>query len=155
MLSRLRRLAGFPRHALALRSLSTSTVLSPQFAAAAAQYAEHGFAIIRGVLDPQLISEMVDHVAYLTKRFPGVPTEHLHHLILRGDAFWARVVSDPRLVDLAVGMAPFLGDNNVACFSSHYFHKPSKTGQRVLWHQDGSYWPLRPMNVRRFFFSCA
>jgi hypothetical protein len=45
-------------------------------------------------------------------------------------------------------MAPeFLADGNVALFSSHYFKKEARTGMKVLWHQDGSYWPLRPMNV--------
>jgi len=34
--------------------------------------------------------------------------EHYHHLIMRNDAFWVRVVSDPRLVSLAAGVADFL-----------------------------------------------
>lgn len=67
---------------------------------------------------------------------------------MRNDPFWVRVCSDSRLLDLAQAMAPdFLGSGDIALFSSHYFKKEPKTGMKVLWHQDGSYWPLRPMNV--------
>ncbi len=74
------------------------------------------------------------HLDYLQRKYPDVPTEHLHHLIMRNDAFWVRVVSDPRLLDIAQHFAPFLGDG-VALFSSHYFLKKPRTGMRVLWHQ--------------------
>ena len=36
---------------------------------------------------------------------------------------------------------------NIALFASHYISKPPEDGQSVLWHQDGSYWPLEPMEV--------
>jgi len=54
-----------------------------------------------------------------------------------------RVVSDAGLLDLA---QLFIGPD-VALFSSHYFCKMPRTGRPVLWHQDGAYWPIRPMNV--------
>jgi len=64
---------------------------------------------------------------------------------MRNDPFWVRVVSDSRLLDIA---STFLrGPDGIALFSSHYFCKAAGTGQRVLWHQDGSYWPLRPVTV--------
>lgn len=65
---------------------------------------------------------------------------------MRNDAFWVRVASDPRLLDVGAAFAPFLRDG-IALFSSHYFVKQPRTGMKVLWHQDGSYWPLKPMNV--------
>src|SRR6185312_9267607 len=40
----------------------------------------------------------------------------------------------------------FIGPN-IALFASHYISKPPFTGQEVLWHQDGGYWPLEPMEV--------
>ena len=46
-----------------------------------------------------------------------------------------RLITDDRLLDAAVGMAPFLADGNVALFSSHYFTKMPRTGMPVLWHQ--------------------
>ncbi len=59
------------------------------------------------------------------------------------DPFWVRLISDDRLLDIA---EQFIGPN-IALFASHYICKPPFDGQPVLWHQDGSYWPLEPMEV--------
>ena len=132
----------------AFSSTSTGTLARrKQYAAARKQYDTEGYAILRNVISTDLVGELSNHLAYLEKRFPGVPTEHLHHLIMRNDAFWLRVASDDRLLDLAQAFAPFLEDGNIALFSSHYFYKKPRTGMAVLWHQDGAYWPLKPMNV--------
>ena len=40
----------------------------------------------------------------------------------------------------------FVGPN-IALFASHYISKRPYDDQAVLWHQDGSYWPLEPMDV--------
>ncbi|MBA2296283.1 MAG: phytanoyl-CoA dioxygenase family protein, partial [Actinobacteria bacterium] len=31
--------------------------------------------------------------------------------------------------------------------ATHYLCKPPRTGRPVLWHQDGAFWPLEPMEV--------
>ena len=111
-------------------------------------YERDGFVVARGVLDPDLVGEMATHVDFLRRRFPSIPPEHYHHHIMRNDPFWVRVCADPRLLDLAASVVPFLESGApMALFSSHYFCKLPRTGMPVLWHQDGSYWPLRPMNV--------
>ncbi|CAF3486424.1 unnamed protein product [Rotaria sp. Silwood1] len=133
------------------------------------QYHTDGFVILRNVIDARLVEECQKHVAFLQSKFPSIPGEHFHHPIMRNDPFWVRLVSDPRLLDLAtIFGSPFIEPNGgIALFSSHYFCKPAKTGMKVLWHQDGesnfisqlgypnrqisllsgSYWPLKPMNV--------
>ncbi|CAF3374997.1 unnamed protein product [Rotaria socialis] len=113
------------------------------------QYHTDGFVVLRNVVDARLIDECRQHIEFLQSKFPSIPGEHLHHPIMRNDPFWVRLVSDPRLLDLAVLFgSPFIEpDGGIALFSSHYFCKPAKTGMSVLWHQDGSYWPLKPMNV--------
>jgi hypothetical protein len=68
-----------------------------------------------------------------------------------GDPFWHRLISDPRLLDLA---EVFIG-SNLALFATHYIAKAPKTGRPVLWHQDGSYWPLRPMEVSTLWLACS
>lgn len=110
---------------------------------AAAQYDREGYVIFRNVLDGGLIQEASDHVAWLLARHPGVRPEHLGHTMMTHDPFWVRLVSDPRLLDVA---EQFVGPN-IALFASHYICKPAGDGQAVLWHQDGSYWPLDPMDV--------
>jgi phytanoyl-CoA hydroxylase len=108
-----------------------------------AEYEEHGFSIIRNVIPANLLEETKSHVAWLTDRYPDLRPEHLHHPLIRNDAFWIRLVSDPELVDIAEF---FLGPD-VACFTAHYICKPPYDGQPVLWHQDGSYWKLDPMRA--------
>ncbi|APU21345.1 phytanoyl-CoA dioxygenase family protein [Actinoalloteichus sp. GBA129-24] len=110
---------------------------------AAAEYAEQGFSIIRGVVPPEVLDEVRVHVGWLTRKYPDLRPEHFHHPLIRNDAFWARLVSDPRLVDIAEF---FLGPD-LACFTAHYICKPPYDGQPVLWHQDGAYWALEPMEA--------
>jgi ectoine hydroxylase-related dioxygenase (phytanoyl-CoA dioxygenase family) len=59
------------------------------------------------------------------------------------DPFWIRLVSDARLLDL---VEPIIGPD-IALFASHYICKPGGDGLPVHWHQDGTYWPLAPMDV--------
>eukprot|EP00966_Prymnesium_polylepis_P215258 4985145-Prymnesium_polylepis.1 len=118
-------------------------------------------AVVRNILDVSLLKEVSAHVDMLLARYPSVPPEHLHHVFMKNDpsryglktgrspltqAFWIRLASDERLLALADAFAPFI-NGSVALFSSHYFCKMPQTGKAVLWHQDGSYWPLRPMDV--------
>ncbi|MET7437477.1 phytanoyl-CoA dioxygenase family protein [Streptomyces sp. NPDC004082] len=110
---------------------------------AAAEYAEQGFSIIRNVVPKDLLEEVHAHVDWLTRKYPDLRPEHFHHPLIRNDAFWARLVSDRRLVDIAEF---FLGPD-LACFTAHYICKPPYDGQPVLWHQDGAYWTLSPMEA--------
>jgi ectoine hydroxylase-related dioxygenase (phytanoyl-CoA dioxygenase family) len=110
---------------------------------AAAEYAEQGFSIIRDVVPPEVLEDVRAHVDWLTRKYPDLRPEHFHHPLIRNDAFWARLVSDPRLVDIAEF---FLGPD-LACFTAHYICKPPYDGQPVLWHQDGAYWALEPMEA--------
>ena len=107
------------------------------------QYEREGYALFPHVLDADLISEASEHVAWLQKKHPELRPEQLGHTLVTHDAFWVRLISDDRLLDIA---QKFLGPD-IALFASHYISKPPFDGQPVLWHQDGSYWPLEPMEV--------
>lgn len=114
-------------------------------------YDRDGYVIFRDVIDPALIAEANDHVAWLQEQHPDLRPEQLGHTLLRDDPFWVRLISDDRLVDIAetfVGPDPSLGQSDgIALFASHYISKPPYSGQAVLWHQDGAFWPLEPMRV--------
>lgn len=114
------------------------TALSPR-----ASYERDGFAIVREVLDLDLVAEANAHVDWLLAKHPALRPEHLHHTLCQHDPFWIRLVSDERLLDLA---EQFIGPD-IALYGTHYICKPPYDGQAVLWHQDGSYWPLEPMEV--------
>ncbi len=120
--------------------MSTSTVDRD---AALEKFDHDGYVIFRDVVDPALIAEASDHVAWLAERHPDLRGENLGHQLLAGDAFWVRLISDDRLLDIAQS---FIGPD-IALFASHYISKPPFSGQQVLWHQDGAYWPLEPMKV--------
>ncbi|MBT2395376.1 phytanoyl-CoA dioxygenase family protein [Streptomyces sp. ISL-100] len=111
--------------------------------AARAKYDADGYVVFRDVLDADLMAEAADHVAWLQERHPGLRGEDLGHTLLAKDAFWVRLVSDGRLLDIA---QTFIG-TDIALFASHYISKPPFSGRPVLWHQDGAFWPLEPMEV--------
>ncbi len=106
-------------------------------------FEREGFAVFRNALDAELIAEASRHVDWLLEQNPHLRPEQLGTDLLRDDPFWLRLVSDPRLLDIA---QLFIGPD-IALFASHYISKPPGDGQPVLWHQDGSYWPLQPMEV--------
>ena len=106
-------------------------------------YDEKGYAIVRKVIDADLAAETAEHVHWLSRRNPGVRPEAFFHNFLMNDPFMHRLVSDERIVDV---LEPFLGPN-IALYAPHYIAKPPGDGKPVLWHQDGYYWPLEPMEV--------
>jgi ectoine hydroxylase-related dioxygenase (phytanoyl-CoA dioxygenase family) len=107
------------------------------------QYERDGYVIFRDVLDAALVAEASRHLEWLQHRHPELRPERLGHNLMTDDPFWVRLISDDRLLDIA---ELFIGPN-IALFASHYLSKPPEDGMPVLWHQDGSYWPLEPMEV--------
>ena len=112
-------------------------------------YEIEGYVIVPNVLDMGLITEAREHLEQLQQRHPDLRPEQFGTGVIPMDAFWLRLVSDTRLLDIA---EQFLGPN-LALFATHYIAKPPRVGLPVLWHQDGSYWPLEPMNVVTFWLS--
>jgi len=106
-------------------------------------YDLEGVVIVRNAIDADLAKEGLDHIQWLLKKNPDLRPEQLHNHLMTHDAFWVRLISDPRLLDIT---EQFIGPN-IALFASHYIAKQPYDGQPVLWHQDGSYWPLEPMEV--------
>ena len=119
------------------------TTPTDEGSAAVRNYREDGYVIFREVLDGALIREASDHVAWLQRHHRDRRGEDLSHELVARDPFWVRLVGDERLLDIA---AQFVGPD-IALFAAHYIAKPPFCGRPVLWHQDGAFWPLEPMNV--------
>lgn len=102
-----------------------------------------GYTIFRNVIDQGLVEEGRRHIEWLQEHHPDLRPEQLNTDLVQHDPFWVRLVGDDRLLDVA---QEFVGPD-IALFASHYIAKPPRTGQAVLWHQDGGFWPLEPMRV--------
>lgn len=107
------------------------------------KYETDGYVVFPNVLDADTIAEAGEHIEWLMKKHPNVRPENLHSNFMPQDPFWIRLVSDDRLLDIA---EQFIGPN-IALYRSQYLCKPPFDGKPVLWHQDGSYWNLEPMEV--------
>lgn len=60
---------------------------------------------------------------------------------VRGSAAFLDLARDPALVDR---VAQLIGDD-VILWGCQIFCKPGGDGMEVPWHQDGHYWPIRPL----------
>ena len=60
---------------------------------------------------------------------------------VRGNARFLALARDPAIVDLVAGAI----GNDVILWGCHVFCKPAGEGYETPWHQDGHYWPIRPL----------
>lgn len=109
-----------------------------------AEYEDRGFTVIEDILDSDEISCVQEHVSWLMRKYPETDPELLEHWFMRDDPFWLSLCAHDKLIDIA---GAFLGVHDIALFASHYVVKMGQTGKAIHWHQDGSYWPLEPMEV--------
>ncbi len=121
-----------------------------------AQEAEHyqtqGYVIPRFQLPPDRVSLMVNALDELIASNPGVRPEKLvsAHVEggatgnaegVRGSRQFLQLAMDPAIVELVSGV---VGDD-VILWGCHVFCKPAGDGYETPWHQDGHYWPIRPL----------
>jgi ectoine hydroxylase-related dioxygenase (phytanoyl-CoA dioxygenase family) len=108
------------------------------------QYQCDGYVIVRNVVEAASAAEAKQHALETVARFPDDTPEQLHRRPLWfEDSFYHRFVHQPKLIDLAEAI---LGPD-LALFATGYIIKPPSESMAILWHQDGSYWPLDPMEV--------
>lgn len=62
-------------------------------------------------------------------------------MLLRYDLSFLNYVRDPNIFDM---VAQVIGPD-VILWNSSFFAKSAVTGKKTPWHQDGEYWPLRPL----------
>ena len=60
---------------------------------------------------------------------------------VRGVAAFLDLARDPALVELVSGV---IGDDLIL-WGAQVFCKPASGGFETPWHQDGHYWPIRPL----------
>ena len=112
-------------------------------------YRREGFVVPEYRLPPAQLAEMRAALERLMEENPDLPPERLiaPHIPRAADkaspvygAFF-RLASDPAILDLVEGAA----GPDIVLWGSSVFCKPAGTGRAVPWHQDGHYWPIRPL----------
>jgi Phytanoyl-CoA dioxygenase (PhyH) len=133
-----------PEAAVAARSESAGAGLDPD---EVVRYHEDGYLVPRWRLPDELLERIRASLERLIAENPGVRPEHL---VLRWGggakalpthAAFLDYVRTPALLDVVESM---LGPD-IICWGAHAFCKPAGTGLEVPWHQDGQYWPIRPL----------
>jgi Phytanoyl-CoA dioxygenase (PhyH) len=100
-------------------------------------------------LPPQRVLALQQALDDLILRNPGVRPEKLVSAHIEGDngegvrgsAAFLKLARDPDIVELVSGV---IGDD-VILWGCHVFCKPPIEGYETPWHQDGHYWPIRPL----------
>ncbi len=113
------------------------------------QYHEAGYVIPQFRLDDAWVARMQQALDTLIRNNPGVRPEKLvsAHIEgqndegVRGVKDFFDLAMNPDIVDL---VAQVLGPD-VILWGCHVFCKPASEGYETPWHQDGHYWPIRPL----------
>ena len=114
-----------------------------------AHYRREGWVVPRFRLPAARVLAMVDALESLLRQNPGVRPEKLVSAHIEGDngegvrgsRAFLDLARDPEIVELVSGV---LGED-VILWGCHVFCKPAVEGYETPWHQDGHYWPIRPL----------
>ena len=116
------------------------------------RYQREGWVVPQWRLPEARVAMMRAALDELLRRNPGVRPEKLvsAHVDrgagdngegVRGVADFLDLARDPEIVELVSGV---IGDD-VILWGCHVFCKPAGEGFETPWHQDGHYWPIRPL----------
>jgi hypothetical protein len=114
-----------------------------------AHYRREGWVVPRFRLPAARMALMVEALEGLLKANPGVRPEKLVSAHIEGDngegvrgsRAFLDLARDPEIVELVSGV---LGED-IILWGCHVFCKPAVEGYETPWHQDGHYWPIRPL----------
>ena len=112
-------------------------------------YRAEGWVIPRFRLPTARVAAMAKALEQLLRDNPGVRPEKLVSAHVEGDngegvrgsRAFLDLARDPDIVELVSGV---IGDD-VILWGCHVFCKPAAEGYETPWHQDGHYWPIRPL----------
>ena len=116
------------------------------------KYNKEGFVVSKNFLKNNLLSKINNSYDRFIIQNPNLTLEEMSSPHLKGGVGMKHVI-DKELSDsfLEIGKSDeiisqvkkILGPD-VILWGMHIMHKPSKTGKKIPWHQDGTYWPINP-----------
>lgn len=116
-----------------------------------AQYREKGWIVPAYTLPDSLITEMREEYARLLEANSHITSD----IILAphqtnggsqgviGSEKWLQFATHPTLMEIA---GQLIGDD-IILWGTTIFGKPAHSGKETPWHQDGDYYPIRPLEV--------
>jgi len=117
------------------------------------QYHDQGYLVPSLRLPTPLVDSLRDALDRLIRHNPGVRPEKLvsAHLSgrggqanaegVRGQAEFMALARHPQILD---AVEQLIGPD-IILWGCHVFCKPAGDGHETPWHQDGHYWPIRPL----------
>ena len=102
-------------------------------------YREHGYVIADYRLPGAVVEDLRADHARLVERHPEF--RNYCPTLLAYDLRFLEVARTPEILEM---VGQILGPD-FALWNSSLFAKPAHDGQRTPWHQDGQYWPIRPL----------
>lgn len=113
------------------------------------QYHEDGYVIPDFALDAERVTGLRETLDKLLADNPGVRPEKLVSAHIEGDngegvsgsAEFLKLAHDPQILDM---VEQVIGPD-IILWGCHVFCKPGGDGLETPWHQDGEYWPIRPL----------
>jgi hypothetical protein len=126
--------------------LQTASIRTTRTSLAEA-YAAHSYVVPNYRVPDALLRDMQGSLARLVAENPKVRPEHLvlrwggGERALPTHQKFLEYVRTPGILDC---VEQVLGPD-IVCWGAHVFCKPARTGLAVPWHQDGQYWPIRPL----------
>jgi len=114
-----------------------------------AHYQQSGYVIPSYQLEPAMLTKTQDALDTLIRNNPGVRPEKLVSAHIEGDNKEG-VIGSRAFLDLAmhkpiVDLVEQLIGPDIVLWGCHVFCKPAQEGFETPWHQDGHYWPIRPL----------
>ena len=112
-------------------------------------YQEEGYLIPKFTLPDQKLDVLKDAVEELVHLNNTLPPEyligpHIKNPVSHSNGLHQKFLDlclDDEILDMVAGVI----GQNIVLWSSGVFCKPAKVGKIVPWHQDGQYWPIRPL----------
>ncbi len=105
----------------------------------AARYHEDGYVIPDFRLDEDVLEEIKVLHAGLLERHPEF--QDYCSALLDYEPAFKKFAENPEILDM---VGQLIGPD-IALWNMSFFAKPAHGGKRTPWHQDGEYWPIRPL----------
>ncbi|MCG9628209.1 phytanoyl-CoA dioxygenase family protein [Vibrio mediterranei] len=106
-------------------------------------YEKNGFVIVKNVIENEEIERLRKEYFHVLNNNPDLREDEISSHILQSCSEWRYFIGHSDILNI---VEAFIG-SNIAHFYSRFFVKKPKIGREVPWHQDGAYYPLRPLEL--------